>query len=125
MPAGRVVAEPVRLKDVAPTLLELAGAPVGGTSDARSLVPLMRGESAGPPPPVYAETLLPQFYMNWAPLRSLHDGRWKLIDAPRPELYDLATDPAKAETYDQERAQTARSMEQALARLTRAATRAR
>ena len=27
--------------------------------------------------------------MNWAPLESLRDGRWKFIDAPEPELYDL------------------------------------
>jgi tetratricopeptide (TPR) repeat protein len=31
--------------------------------------------------------------MNWAPLRSIQDDRWKFIDAPDPELYDLAADP--------------------------------
>ena len=31
--------------------------------------------------------------MNWAPLRSIQDDRWKFIEAPAPELYDLAADP--------------------------------
>src|SRR5205814_9454259 len=38
------------------------------------------------------ETYFPLFYMNWAPLRSIQDDRWKFIDAPVPELYDLAND---------------------------------
>ena len=33
--------------------------------------------------------------MNWAPLRPLRDDRWKLIDAPQPELYDLESDPGE------------------------------
>ena len=53
------------------------------------------GRTDAAPPPIYAETLLPQFYMNWAPLRAIRDDRWKLIEAPRPELYDLATDPGR------------------------------
>jgi len=40
----------------------------------------------------YGETYFPLFYMNWAPLRSLQDDRWKFIDAPDPELYDLSAD---------------------------------
>ena len=34
-------------------------------------MPLIEGRPAGAPPPAYAETLLPKFYMNWAPLRAL------------------------------------------------------
>src|SRR5206468_10290473 len=40
----------------------------------------------------YGETYFPLFYMNWAPLRSIQEDRWKFIDAPVPELYDLASD---------------------------------
>jgi hypothetical protein len=40
----------------------------------------------------YAESNYPQRF-GWSPLRSLRDGRFKLIDAPRPELYDLEHDP--------------------------------
>ncbi len=118
VPAGRVVQDPVRLTDVAPTVLDLAGFPAADGKDARSLVRLVQGRKDDAPPPIYAETLLPQFYMNWSPLRSIHDDRWKLIEAPRPELYDLATDPSETHNQYADRPQTVRSLEQALGRLT-------
>ena len=31
--------------------------------------------------------------MGWSALHTLSDGRYKVIDAPRPELYDLERDP--------------------------------
>ena len=39
-----------------------------------------------------AESLYPQNH-GWAPLFSLRSDRFKFIDAPRPELYDLRLDP--------------------------------
>ena len=95
-PGGRVVAEPVRSIDLAPTLLELARrARSRGAARAEPGAAPRGARRASAPLPAYSETLLPKFYMNWAPLRALRDGRYKLIDAPRPELYDLATDPAR------------------------------
>jgi len=114
------VSDPVRLVDVAPTVLELLGEQPLRAPHARSLVPLIEGRSAGPPPPAYAETLLPKFYMNWAPLRALRDGRYKLIDAPRPELYDLSADPHESRNLYSERAQTAAALREGLERLTAA-----
>jgi choline-sulfatase len=118
LPSGAVVREPVRLTDVAPTLLDLAGAPPLDAKDGRSLVPVVLGRPSGPPPLVYAETLLPQFYMNWAPLRSVRDDRWKLIDAPRPELYDLAEDPAETRNRYAERPQAVQGLRRQLEALT-------
>jgi len=117
VPAGRVVSDPVRLVDVAPTVLELLGERPLQAPHARSLLPLIEGRPAGPPPPAYAETLLPKFYMNWAPLRALRDGRYKLIDAPRPELYDLQADPGESRNLYAERTQTAQALRQGLERL--------
>jgi hypothetical protein len=40
------------------------------------------------------------------PLRSLREGKFKLIAAPRPELYDLEDDPVEEKNiYDARRAQ--------------------
>ena len=117
LPAA-VVEPPVRLTDLAPTLLELLGASPLKTADGRSLVPLIQGRGVDQAPAVYAETLLPQFYMNWSPLRSIQDERWKLIEAPRPELYDLVQDPGESRNLYSERPQTARGLEQQLLRIT-------
>ena len=43
----------------------------------------------------YAESLTPLLHYGWSDLRSIRDGRWKYILAPRPELYDLQSDPAE------------------------------
>jgi len=118
LPAGRVVKEPVRATDLAPTVLDLLGAPPLETDHGRSLVPLVRGQGDGRTPPVYAETLFPQLYMNWAPIRALRDERWKFIEAPRPELYDEGSDPGEDRNLYPERAQTARGLQQELGRLT-------
>jgi len=118
LPAGRVVREPVRSTDLAPTLLELLGVAAPPMPDGRSLVPLIEGRPAGAVPPLYAETLLPQLYMNWAPLRSLRDERWKLIEAPRPELYDLASDPREETNLFAREPRTAAALQSALAALT-------
>src|SRR6185503_2820865 len=50
----------------------------------------------------YAETLYPAS-LGWAPLHSLRVGALKYIDAPRPELYDLAADPLEARDLASER----------------------
>lgn len=86
------VAPLVRGIDLAPTLLELAGMPPLADAQGQSLLPLARGGRQGPAA-AYSETYFPFFFMNWAPLRAIQDDRWKFIDAPAAELYDLATDP--------------------------------
>jgi choline-sulfatase len=92
LPAGRRVRTSVRGIDLAPTLLDLAAAPPLPSAQGVSLAPLMRGADATAVRPIYAESYFPQLYMNWAPLRSMQDSRWKFIDAPAPELYDLTND---------------------------------
>ena len=83
--------------DVFPTVLDLAGIRAPLTADAlagRSLAPLLRGAVATiGDVPAFAESLTPRLHYGWSDLRSVRDGRWKFILAPRPELYDLARDP--------------------------------
>ena len=87
-------AMPARLIDVAPTVLRLAGVAAPGPMDGVSLAAQLSG---GPPrpEPAYVETQQPWVSYGWAPLRAMRHGGWKLIEAPRPELYDLASDPAE------------------------------
>jgi tetratricopeptide (TPR) repeat protein len=56
---------------------------------------VLRGGPAPGDAPAYAESLLPLLHYGWSDLRMLREGRWKYIQAPRPELYDLAHDPGE------------------------------
>jgi len=92
LPRGGVVRAPVRTIDVAPTLLELAGAaPLPGVR-GRSLVGLAQGRSE-PPRLAYVEAIEPQVAFGWSPLLGVRSETHKYVRAPRPELYDLARDP--------------------------------
>jgi choline-sulfatase len=117
LPAGRVVSSPVRTVDVAPTILDLLGAPPLAAPRARSLRSLIDGRD-GPAPPVYAETWVPKLYMNGAALRALRTDRFKLIEAPRPELYDLARDPGENDNRIAADPETASRLRAELQRLT-------
>ena len=89
--AGRRVPALVRSIDLAPTLLAAANVPPLPGAQGRNLLPLVDGREPGPGE-AYSETYFPRLYMNWAALRSIQDDRWKFVDAPSPELYDLRDD---------------------------------
>jgi arylsulfatase A-like enzyme/tetratricopeptide (TPR) repeat protein len=94
VPAGGAPRTVARGIDVAPTLLDYAGLPAKGM-EGRSLRPAASGETL-PDEPAYAESLHSQLQYGWAPLHAWRTAKHKLIEAPRPELYDLAADPAEA-----------------------------
>ncbi len=80
--------------DLFPTLLEMTAlAPASVALAGRSLAPALRGGAAPAEQAGYAESLLPLLHFGWSDLRTLREGRWKYIQAPRPELYDLRDDP--------------------------------
>jgi tetratricopeptide (TPR) repeat protein len=93
--AGRSVASPVGLTDVLPTVCDavaLEGCPARAGS--LSLLELARGLPA-PDRRILSETFFPRTRFGWSPLASVVDGRWHLVDAPRPELFDVVADPAE------------------------------
>lgn len=93
---GGRLAGPVGLVDLFPTVLDLLDVP--GSADplsGRSLAAALRGEGTVAVEPVYAESLIARLHFGWSDLRTLRNGRWKYIRAPRPELYDLEADPGE------------------------------
>ena len=121
IPPGTTAASNVGLIDVAPTILDLLRLPPLPNVDGRSLVPLLHG--ARPAAPDYEmETFYPEFSYGWAPLRALCSGPYKYIAAPRPELYELPTDPREINDLARKKAKRADEIAQALAELTRGDT---
>jgi choline-sulfatase len=99
----RRVADPVRSVDVMPTVLELLGVPVPKGVSGASLVPLMTGQQAELELDAYSEAMYPLHHYGWSDLRALRSGRYKVIDAPRPELYDIDRDPQETTNLFAER----------------------
>lgn len=98
---------PARLQDVTPTVLDLLGIPAPDGLDGVSLRGALGGRQGGIPP-AYVETYQPWLSYGWSPLKAVRHRGWKLIDAPRPELYHLENDPGEArnrlgESPEQER----------------------
>ena len=94
--AGRVAPTVARGIDVLPTLLDYAGLKLRPELEGRSLRPSIEGREMSDAP-AYAETLYPQREFGWAPLFAWRTARHKMIEAPRPELYDLEADPGETD----------------------------
>ena len=47
---------------------------------------------------LYAETFAPLLDFGWSPLRAMRSGGFKYIAAPKPELFQVASDPARRAT---------------------------
>src|SRR5208282_3723179 len=118
-PAGRGIAagrrrEPVETTGVAPTLLQLAGVGVKDATDSiyaqfqsHALLGTRLGtgsdtkagtneaESQARQDLAYSETFYPFSSFGWSPLHALESERFHFIEAPKPELYDLETDPGE------------------------------
>ena len=107
---GRRVADPVRIVDVTPTVLDLLGQMPAQATNGRSLVPLMSGAVQELGLEAYSESRYSFDRFGWSPLQSLRQGRFKLILAPRPELYDLASDPHEMINLFSQRAELAAAM---------------
>lgn len=104
------IEEAAGLIDVAPTILDFLhiAAP-----------PAFHGVSLLHPAAhaVYSESLYAHEAFQWAALRGVREGARKYIQAPRPELYDLAADPGELNNlYHAESAET-RPLEAELAKL--------
>jgi len=79
--------EPASLLDIAPTILDTLGLPRASVMKGRSLI---REKGAAE---IYSESLYARNHFGCAALRALRSGRYKYIDAPKPELYDVSSDP--------------------------------
>jgi choline-sulfatase len=93
-----VVTGPVGTIDVAPTIFDLLRYhdPLRRQFQGTSLASAVLGKGAPQERFIYSETYYPEDSFGWSPLHSIFTQRFHFISAPRPELYDLAADPAES-----------------------------
>ena len=107
---GRRVGDTVRIVDVMPTVLDLLGQTSAPATDGKTLVPLMSGAVRELGLEAYSESRYGFDRFGWSPLAALRHGRFKLILAPRPELYDLASDPHEITNLYRQRSELATAL---------------
>lgn len=91
VPKHGVSRVPAELRDIMPTLLDLAGLPVPACVEGESLAPALRGETAGFKPYVHGEHIALGQAVHW-----LTDGRSKYVwmsREGREQFFDLEADP--------------------------------
>jgi tetratricopeptide (TPR) repeat protein len=91
-PTAKRITAKVRLVDIAPTLLEIAGVSVPSQMQGQSLLRIARAASSADQP-AYSRADLPRRGFGWSPLESWRAGKYLYVRAPKPELYDLTADP--------------------------------
>jgi choline-sulfatase len=84
------IAEPASLLDVAPTILDALRLNQPREMKGQSLITRKNVEE------IYSESRYARDHFGCAALRTLKLGRYKFIEAPNPELYDLASDPGES-----------------------------
>jgi len=123
--AARTIADPVSLVDLMPTVLDAVGLQVPSQVQGRSLLRDIRPDPSTPDAQanrdrvLYGETFLPRIHFNWSELRSSENIKYHFIDAPRPELYDLAKDPGEVHNLFTEKKAVAEEMRAKLAGMIR------
>jgi len=111
--AGKKVEETVGTRGLAATLLRLSGSG-GDAAPFGAELPGLRSATS-PTSVVYSETDLPASAYGWSPLAAATDDRFRLIVAPRPELYDLRDDPGETRNLWGTRADVVRRLQAAIA----------
>ncbi len=113
--AGTTIDQSVATRRLPATLLGLLGV---GPEDGLP-GPILPGIHGDPEEPtaIYSEAMMPSDVYGWSPLYAVTEGRWRLIDAPRSELYDLESDPGESRNLIVDQAEEARRLQVVLDRL--------
>lgn len=101
---AHTVDAPVELRDVLPTLCDLAGVPVPASVDGASLMPFCRGQN----PPAWRQHVHGEHTSGALSNHWLADGHWKYAwfsQSGREQLFDLLADPQEKHDLSTERPQ--------------------
>jgi arylsulfatase A-like enzyme/Flp pilus assembly protein TadD len=116
---GKVVDLPVGSIDIAPTILQFLGLPRPSSMQGTELLPLSLGAKPKSQLVSYSESYYARYHFGWSELKAISDGRFKFIDAPKPELYDLRVDPGETKNIYSQGGAISRQMRQLLSQTTK------
>jgi tetratricopeptide (TPR) repeat protein len=102
------------LLDIAPTILQFAGVPPPSQFQGQGLLELLKPGTGQAQREIYSESLYAHYHFGCSSLQSLRAGRYKYIQAPNPELYDLVEDPAEKHNVYGERKSIALALREQL-----------
>ena len=111
----------VLLVDLMPTALGAIGLDIPSQVQGRSLLPILHDDKSATVSDrvLYGETFMPRIHFNWSELRGSENAKYHFIDAPKPELYDLAKDPTELHNLFTEKSAVAQEMRAKLVDLIR------
>ncbi|MCU0285363.1 MAG: sulfatase-like hydrolase/transferase [Acidobacteria bacterium] len=115
LPGNINITTTVSLIDIMPSILNFLDIKTPGilTTQGISLLPLVNG-AAIKDRPFYIESIFPEETLACAPVKGLIKGDYKIIDLPKPELYNLAKDPLEKENIFFKENINARQLKQTL-----------
>ncbi len=115
-PRPAVVSAQVSTVDILPTVLDILKLRVPAGIQGRSLLAAVDGRRPAVTTDAYSETYYPAQF-GWSTLRSLRRSQVKFIQAPKPELYEIARDPAELRNVQAQKPSLRAEMEKRLAQL--------
>ena len=114
VPKGQTLEDPVSIRQVAPTLLhvlDIAASEDGSSLPRDGILPGF-GEAGQRLDFVYSETWMPSTAYGWSPMVAITEGPWRLVIAPRPELFQYQDDPREANDRVRQDRRKARQLRQ-------------
>lgn len=107
--AGKQTKNRARLLDIAPTVLSEAGIAIPAQMQGQSLIRIAQATSQADQP-AYSRSELSQKGFGHSLLESWRAGKYLYIRAPKPELYDLSSDPGAMRNLAQSAKATLQTM---------------
>jgi len=115
--SAKTIDKQVRSIDIMPTILHLINTEIPEGVQGESLLSLILGENDENILSAYSETYWPRYHYGWSELKSIREGRYKFIDVPKPELYDISVDPGELNNLIESEKKIAQRMKKDLATL--------
>ncbi|MCI0416952.1 sulfatase-like hydrolase/transferase [bacterium] len=115
MPGGKskTVEELVSHIDLVPTILDLVGIQIPAAVHGASIIPIIEGKEKKKRV-AYSESFYSLFHYGWSALEGVTSKKYKYIQAPRPELFEVQKDWGEMKNIAQQNGPLARAMKSEL-----------